>query len=229
MNVFIQLFPPLGFYLGPTFSLTPNVGTATPSTATKDELLNGIDVVLSDSSATTVEITSLGNVCSNSIILPVSNQTTTTSTTSTTTIAPPTTTSTTTVALPTTTTTTSNQSIQAVIEISFGFGDPWVNLQVDVLSGTTLSNISFTGVVSQHATTTCSLPTNGPDFNVSSFTLTAGSSSTVFDLVNSWAGGTQSLNLKSLVVGGVTVVSSPQVVTIGGNNYQIIGYGTCVI
>jgi hypothetical protein len=84
--------------------LTANVGSVTPSTATKTELTTGKSVSVDDT-ATQVTITSTGT-CTNALTLNISGIPTTTTTTTTTTEAPTTTTTTTTTEAPTTTTTT---------------------------------------------------------------------------------------------------------------------------
>jgi hypothetical protein len=69
MNVLVTLNSGLGVDLGPSFSLTADVGTVTPTTALKSELLAGITVNV-DGSATEVVVTSVGN-CTNSITIPI--------------------------------------------------------------------------------------------------------------------------------------------------------------
>jgi len=69
MNVLITLNSGLGADLGPNFNLTADVGTVTPSTATKTELLAGVTVSV-NGSATEVVVTSNGN-CTNSITIPI--------------------------------------------------------------------------------------------------------------------------------------------------------------
>jgi hypothetical protein len=114
MLVFIKLLPPLGYYLDSTFSIIPNVGVAIPNTASKEDLLNGLNVEVNDL-AVSIKIKSSGENCISEIIYPIGGiQTTTTSTTTifvttTTTTVAPTTTSTTSVA-PVTTTSTSTTS-----------------------------------------------------------------------------------------------------------------------
>lgn len=60
MNIFVQLASDLGADVGPNFSVTANVGTVTPNTSTRTELLNGrfFDV---DQNATNLTISSLGS------------------------------------------------------------------------------------------------------------------------------------------------------------------------
>ena len=95
-----------GINLGPTFNITSNIGSVTPSTTSYFDLMNGNTIVSVDDNATMITLTSVGQ-CTNSITLSVG-----TTTTSTSTIAPTTTTSTTlvtttsTTLAPTTTTTT---------------------------------------------------------------------------------------------------------------------------
>ena len=78
MNILVTLNSGLGADTGPNFNLTANVGSVTPSTATKIELLAGkfVDV---DPSATQITVTSVG-VCTTSIVLNIVGQTTTTTT-----------------------------------------------------------------------------------------------------------------------------------------------------
>ena len=96
MNITLTLTAGLGADLGPNFNLTANVGSVTPSTATKTELTNGISVSV-DNAATQVTITSTGT-CTNALTLNISGIPATTTTTTTTTEAPTTTTTTTTAA-----------------------------------------------------------------------------------------------------------------------------------
>jgi len=70
MNVIITLNSGLGSDLGPDFTLSANVSTVTPDTATLTDLLAG-KLVSVDGSATSVTVTSTGT-CLNSITLPIS-------------------------------------------------------------------------------------------------------------------------------------------------------------
>ncbi len=89
-NITLTLGAGLGADLGPNFNLTANVGSVTPSTATKSELTAGKSVSVDDA-ATQVTVTSTGT-CTNSITqtIPCGGTTTTTTaaTTTTTTAAP---------------------------------------------------------------------------------------------------------------------------------------------
>jgi hypothetical protein len=78
MNILVTLNSGLGADTGPNFNLTADVGSVTPSTATKSELLAGkfVDV---NASATQITVTSTG-ICTTSIILNIVGQTTTTTT-----------------------------------------------------------------------------------------------------------------------------------------------------
>jgi hypothetical protein len=94
-SITLTLGAALGADLGPNFNLTADVGSVTPSTATKTELTSGKSVSVDDA-ATQVTVTSTGT-CTNSITQTIpcaGGTTTTTSTTTTTTTAAPTTTST---------------------------------------------------------------------------------------------------------------------------------------
>lgn len=90
MYIRITLNPEQGADLGPNFTLTANVGTLVPSTATLTELLGGI-IVLADNSATQVFITSQG-VCTNALTISITSTTTTSTTTTSTTTTSTTTT-----------------------------------------------------------------------------------------------------------------------------------------
>jgi hypothetical protein len=89
-NITLTLGAGLGADLGPNFNLTANVGSVTPSTATKSELTAGKSVSVDDA-ATQVTVTSTGT-CTNGITqtIPCGGTTTTTTaaTTTTTTGAP---------------------------------------------------------------------------------------------------------------------------------------------
>ena len=96
-NITLTLGAGLGADLGPNFNLTANVGSVTPSTATKTELTAGKSVSVDDA-ATQVTVTSTGT-CTNGITqtIPCGGTTTTTTdagTTTTTTDAGTTTTTT---------------------------------------------------------------------------------------------------------------------------------------
>jgi hypothetical protein len=95
-NITLTLGAGLGADLGPNFNLTANVGSVTPSTATKSELTAGKSVSVDDA-ATEVTITSTGT-CTNAITQTIpcgGTTTTTTAATTSTTTEPPTTTTTT--------------------------------------------------------------------------------------------------------------------------------------
>jgi hypothetical protein len=90
-NITLTLGAGLGTDLGPNFNLTANVGSVTPSTATKSELTSGKSVSVDDA-ATEVTVTSTGT-CTNGITqtIPCGGTTTTTTaatTTTTTTTGP---------------------------------------------------------------------------------------------------------------------------------------------
>ena len=78
MNILVTLNSGLGADTGPNFNLTADVGSVTPSTATKGDLLAGkfVDV---NTSATQITVTSTGT-CTTSIVLNIVGQTTTTTT-----------------------------------------------------------------------------------------------------------------------------------------------------
>ena len=97
-SITLTLGAGLGADLGPNFNLTADVGSVSPSTATKSELTAGKSVSVDDA-ATQVTVTSTGT-CTNAITQTIPCATTT----STTTAAP----------TSTTTTTTSGASVPTV-------------------------------------------------------------------------------------------------------------------
>jgi len=103
----------LGSDLGPNFNLTADVGSVTPSTATKTELLAGKSVSVDDT-ATEVTVTSTGT-CTNAItqLIPCVGGTTTTTTTT---------------SAPTTTTTTTSALTSVTINLCAGGADGRSNL-----------------------------------------------------------------------------------------------------
>ena len=82
ISITLTLGAGLGADLGPNFNLTANVGTVTPSTATKSELTTGKSVSVDDA-ASQVTVTSTGT-CTNAITQTIPCATTTTTTTTTT-------------------------------------------------------------------------------------------------------------------------------------------------
>ncbi len=84
-SITLTLGAGLGADLGPNFNLTADVGTVTPSTATKTELTAGKSVSVDDA-ATQVTVTSTGT-CTNAITqtIPCAGGTTTTTTSTSTT------------------------------------------------------------------------------------------------------------------------------------------------
>jgi hypothetical protein len=87
-SITLTLGAGLGADLGPNFNLTANVGSVTPSTATKTELTAGKSVSVDDA-ASEVTVTSTGT-CTNAITqtIPCVTTTTTTAAPTTTTAAP---------------------------------------------------------------------------------------------------------------------------------------------
>ena len=82
-SITLTLGAGMGADLGPNFNLTANVGSVTPSTATKTELTAGKSVSVDDA-ATQVTVTSTGT-CTNAITqtIPCAGETSTTSTSTT--------------------------------------------------------------------------------------------------------------------------------------------------
>lgn len=76
MNIIVRLNPGQGAELGANFTLSSNAGSVTPSSATLDQLLVGINVTVNNG-ATQIYVTSEG-VCTNTLTLPISTTTSTT-------------------------------------------------------------------------------------------------------------------------------------------------------
>jgi hypothetical protein len=68
MKIKVKLNANIGDNLGPNFTLTGNVGTLTPSSATRTQLLSaeGIEVIPSNTSIATVTVTADGGFCAGS-------------------------------------------------------------------------------------------------------------------------------------------------------------------
>jgi hypothetical protein len=127
-NITLTLGAGLGADLGPNFNLTANVGSVTPSTATKSELTAGKSVSVDDA-ATQVTVTSTGT-CTNAITqtIPCAGGTTTTTTVA-----------------PTTTTTTSAPPTTANINIATN-GSLDISMNIDNITVNGVGPVSYTGV-----------------------------------------------------------------------------------
>jgi hypothetical protein len=127
-NITLTLGAGLGADLGPNFNLTANVGSVTPSTATKSELTAGKSVSVDDA-ATQVTVTSTGT-CTNAITqtIPCAGGTTTTTTVA-----------------PTTTTTTSAPPTTANINIATN-GSLDISMNIDTITVNGVGPVSYTGV-----------------------------------------------------------------------------------
>jgi hypothetical protein len=164
INILLILGSGLGSNLGPNFNLTANVGSVTPSTATKSELLAGKNVSVDDI-ATQVTVTSTG-VCANSITQTIPCPPLTTTTTSTTTTAAPTTTTTTaapatttTTASPATTTTTTTASPGTTTTTTAGPTTTTTTAAPTTTTTTTAGPTTTTTTSAPTTTTTTSAPT----------------------------------------------------------------------
>lgn len=70
MRVRLKLNKGLSIGLGPNFKLSTDFGTINPIYATKDQLLLGIEVTLSEYDASKIKIESIGN-CTSFIEIPI--------------------------------------------------------------------------------------------------------------------------------------------------------------
>jgi len=176
-NITLTLGAGLGADLGPNFNLTANVGSVTPSTATKSELTTGKSVSVDDA-ATQVTITSTGT-CTNGITqtIPCALTTTTTEapTTTTTTTEAPTTTTTTEPPTTTTTgapTTYSLQWIHTTPITGTGYLYIYKNGLTEVYADTSTSG-TIVGLTTSDVIT-YSLSGTSPDFTNASVTILGG-------------------------------------------------------
>ena len=131
-SITLTLGAGMGADLGPNFNLTANVGSVTPSTATKSELTAGKSVSVDDT-ATQVTITSTGT-CTNAATqtIPCAGGTTTSTTSTTTT---------------TTTTTTPPTSTLYVYATDVGVGQIVLYAGVNGAAGTTIYDESVDGSI----------------------------------------------------------------------------------
>jgi hypothetical protein len=210
---------------GATYQTSFDFATAAtnPAGITFNFAANGLNPLLPYTVEVEACITDGTNVCQRdtTITLPAATSTTTTSTTTSTTSTSTTSSTSTSTSSTTTTTTIANA---ATIQL-FGEDDGSGNLIVTalVLSGTTLNNITFDGIVRTYSDPFCGI-TISPELFM--FTLNAGNATANSGSLGA-LGGTQTTKIASLNANALPVSASPQVVTIGGNNYTIIGYDIC--
>ena len=160
MNVLVTLDPTLGISLGPNFTLSTDIGSVVPASATKSQLFAGISVIVNDL-ATVIQVISEGE-CTNTLELPIIGASTTT-TTSTSTTSTSTSSS--------TTTTTSTNILELGLRLTW---DNITNVPVADVNSISDWNIFF------------DLPTNGTPFtsvdvDTNTVTLFGGSGITLKD------------------------------------------------
>ena len=156
MQVLVTLNSGQGVNLGPNFTLSANIGSVTPSTATLAQLLLGVYVNV-DNAVSQISITSIGD-CSNTLNLSISGATTTTAapTTTTTTVAP---TTTTTTAAPTTTTTTSTTTTSTTTTTTTRTPTTTTTTAAPTTTTTTVAPTTTTTTLAPTTTTTTAAPT----------------------------------------------------------------------
>lgn len=132
----------------------------------------------------------------------------------------------------TTTSTTTQVPIQAIIQISFNAGDPWFYALGEVVpgSGQTMSDLTVAVTIDQYGTTDCTGSTVAPQFNPpGSFIMTAGDPYGWIENVGSFPDpSANSLKLSSITINGINITSNPQIINIGGYNYEIQGLNSCL-
>lgn len=121
-------------------------------------------------------------------------------------------------------TTTTTAGIIATIEMGYlNDGGDWY-FTATVTSGTTANNIQFLGNMTGYTTGTCNntYQTNGFDVTLNS------GSSYVQTLIGFASPIIQSYKIVSATVGGTSLTTSPQTITVGGNQYSIFNYNVCL-
>lgn len=138
-----------------------------------------------------------------------------------------TTTTTTTTSTPTTTTTTTTVApFNAEIRFTTQHVGGDYEIYVDVYSGTLLDILVSDGTVQGYTDTGCSIPDDTGTF--SSLSLSPGPPGYAFTSLsgnphNDW----QSRKITSLTVDGNLITNSPQIITVGSNTYNIVGWYVC--
>jgi hypothetical protein len=142
----------------------------------------------------------------------------------------PTVTSTPTVTPTMTVTPSPSPDIQATIYVyGFNNGSGFVLAEADN-NGDIKDDITITGTISRYSGTNCTTLLGGCSFIGSTqlFIPNGTPNGTFTDTLPLCAnGGANSWKPTALVVNGTTITSSPQIVTIGSNDYKIIGYNVC--
>jgi hypothetical protein len=101
-----------------------------------------------------------------------------------------------------------------------------INLLINVISGTTLDNLTFSsGVITQYNDGICST-TNGTLSQVGTLTLNSGSTSTNTTF-GTRTSGTATLRVTQIQVNSISIISNPQTITVGSNTYLIKRFNQC--
>jgi hypothetical protein len=126
----------------------------------------------------------------------------------------------------TTTTTTTVASFNAEIRFTTQHVGGDYEIYVDVYSGTLLDTLTSSGTVQGYTDTGCSISDDTGTF--SSLSLSPGPPGYAFANLsgnphNDW----QSRKITSLTVNGNVITNSPEIITVGSNTYNIIGWQVC--
>jgi hypothetical protein len=126
-----------------------------------------------------------------------------------------------------TTTTTTTTTPPYIATITFTTQDkPDYTVYMTVTYGTTLDSLTASGTVQGYTDTACSVTSDTGTF--AGLNLNTGLPPYAFTSLsgnphNDW----QSRKLTSLTVQGISIVSNPQDIVVGGNTYRIIGLNVC--
>lgn len=209
----------------------------------KAALQSGYTSVLVPDSTTIIRVQSTSVLCTNYVDLPISGITTTTTTTTeaptttTTTTEAPTTTTTTTETPTTTTTTTETPTTTTTTTLAFTAeiqvyaqddGSDNFSVYAIVNSGTTADVLTIDGEFQFYSDGACTTP-NGAECPWVGLVMPSGSSSpTVVSTGLCTRIGTISGKIITLQVNGNPITSNPEIITIGGNTYNIIPFNQCL-
>lgn len=123
---------------------------------------------------------------------------------------------------------TSTVPCQPVAEITvYGLnnGAGSIIFRADVTAGTTLNNLTFDGEVTRYSNGGC-ITQSGTECPFTGLVLVAGDTSEATGALCS-SSGILSTKVLALTVNGITITSSPQTITVSGNDYVIKGFGVC--
>jgi hypothetical protein len=94
----------------------------------------------------------------------------------------------------------------------------------NVTNGSLLDNLTFNGEIQRYSSFNCSTPIN-PECPFS-LTLNAGNTTASSGALCA-QGSTQTSRILTLIVNSNNITTNPQIISVGGNTYRIIGFDEC--